>query len=93
MTYKKVLWINEQTRLNATNLNHIEEGIFSASEAINGLTTIIPNNIGVQNNKLCLLHDAELLPNQSAINLEGFQYDEGTNTLKTISNVVVTFED
>ena len=93
MAYNKTNWKNGETPLNADNMNHLEDGIFSATEAINGLTAIIPNNIGVQNNKLCLLHDAELLPNQSAINLEGFQYDEGTNTLKTVSNAVVTFED
>lgn len=93
MTYEKVLWVNEQTRLNATNLNHIEEGISSASEAIDSLTSIIPNGLAVQNRKLGFTKDNVWLPNQSAISLEGFQYDEGTKTLKTVSNAVVTFED
>lgn len=93
MPYNKTNWKNGETPLNADNMNHIEDGIFSSSEAIDGLTAIIPNGLAVQNSKLGFTKDNVWLPSQSAISLEGFQYDEGTKTLKTVSNVVVTFED
>lgn len=31
MSYERKIWVNNQTKLNATNMNHIEEGIESAS--------------------------------------------------------------
>lgn len=34
MAYVKTLWVNDQTPLNADNLNHIEEGIYELSENI-----------------------------------------------------------
>lgn len=77
MAYNKTNWKNGETPLNADNMNHIEEGIFSATEAIDGLTAIIPNGLAVQNNMLGFTKDNTWLTNQNAINLEGFQYDEG----------------
>ena len=34
MSYVKTVWVNEQTPLNAENLNHMEEGIFNATEGV-----------------------------------------------------------
>ena len=34
MSYVKTEWINDQTPLNADNMNHIEEGIYELSENI-----------------------------------------------------------
>lgn len=46
------------------------------------LSKVTPTDIGIKDNKLGLLHDSLWLTNQSAINLENFEYDEATNTLK-----------
>ena len=37
MAYVKKIWINDSTPLNAENLNHIEEGIFENSIAIENI--------------------------------------------------------
>ena len=36
-TYKKKTWVNNETRVNATNMNHIEEGIYQNSNDIDEL--------------------------------------------------------
>lgn len=46
------------------------------------LNKATPTDIGIKDNKLGLLHDSLWLTNQGAINLENFEYDEATNTLK-----------
>lgn len=46
------------------------------------LSKATPTDIGIKDNKLGLLHDSLWLTNQGAINLENFDYDEATNTLK-----------
>jgi len=50
---------------------------------IEALNKVTPTDVGVKDNKLGLLHDTTWLTNQDAINLDGFTYDETTNTLKT----------
>lgn len=74
-------------------LNQIIEKLKTIQTTQDNINKVIPTDVGVQNNKLGLLHDTEWLTNQGAINLEGFQYDEETNTLKTLGNVIVTFEN
>lgn len=46
------------------------------------LNAVIPTDVGIKDNKLGLLHDTKWLTNQGAINLDGFEYDSATNTLK-----------
>ena len=36
-SYIKTVWVNNVTKLNADNMNHIENGIKNASDAINAL--------------------------------------------------------
>ena len=40
MAYTKTVWTNNVTALNATNMNHIEDGIESASNGIGELTEL-----------------------------------------------------
>lgn len=40
MSYVKTVWVNEQTPLNAKNLNHMEEGIFNASEGVDQVAAV-----------------------------------------------------
>lgn len=39
--YKKTIWINDVTPVNATNLNNIEEGIEKVTNAFNDLNSSI----------------------------------------------------
>lgn len=64
---------------------HIEENVRefrNINNTINNLNNIIPNDIGVKDNKLGLKNGNTWLTNLNAMNLEGFTYDENTNTLK-----------
>ena len=36
-TYEKKTWVNNETKVNATNMNHIEEGIYNNSVEIEEL--------------------------------------------------------
>lgn len=35
MAYKRTVWVNNETKLNAQNLNNIEDGIVEAKESAN----------------------------------------------------------
>lgn len=64
---------------------HIEENVRefrNINTTINNLNNIIPNDIGVKDNKLGLKNGNTWLTNLNAMSLEGFTYDESTNTLK-----------
>lgn len=64
---------------------HIEENVRefrNINTTINNLNNIIPNDIGIKDNKLGLKNGNTWLTNLNAMNLEGFTYDENTNTLK-----------
>ena len=37
MSYTKTTWVNGQTPINETNLNHIEDGIYAVDQAISGI--------------------------------------------------------
>ena len=41
--YTKKVWFNDQTKLNAKNLNHIEKGIEAVAEAVEELEAQINN--------------------------------------------------
>lgn len=41
MSYTKITWVNKETKLNATNMNHIEEGLEAAAKAADDATTAI----------------------------------------------------
>lgn len=41
MAYKKTIWVNDQTPLNADNMNNIEDGIAKNEEDIEGLPDIL----------------------------------------------------
>lgn len=45
MAYKKTTWINKRTKLNAHNLNHIEDGIFDAAAHADELQASSDNTI------------------------------------------------
>lgn len=81
MAYTKTTWKNGETPLNADNMNHIEEGIFSATEAIDGLvgkSDIFVHNIhiyytdAVTNVHLyfsCMSFDDTIITNISSLNI------------------------
>jgi len=39
MAYKRTTWVNNETKLNAQNLNNIEDGIVEAKESANSATS------------------------------------------------------
>ena len=59
-----------------------EAGIASSEE--------MPTDVAVKDGKLGLKHDSVWLANQNALNLEGFEYDDATKTLKTNGGTSVT---
>lgn len=64
---------------------HIEDNVRNfrnINSTLNNFNNIIPNDIGIKDNKLGLKNGNTWLTNLNAINLEGFAYNEDTNTLK-----------
>ena len=41
LNYQKTNWVNNETKLNAANMNHIEDGIKNASDEVNVLKSDI----------------------------------------------------
>ena len=41
LNYQKTNWVNNETKLNADNMNHIEDGIKNASDEVNVLKSDI----------------------------------------------------
>ena len=52
------------------------------SDNISSVANNIPTDVGIKDNKLGLKNGTTWLTNSNAINLEGFAYNENTNTLK-----------
>ena len=50
--YTKKVWLNDQTKLSAKNLNHIEKGVEAVAEAIDELEA--QGNVHTHNNKQIL---------------------------------------
>ena len=64
---------------------HIEENVIKFRDidnAFNNIDKMTPTDVGIKNNKLGLQNGSTWLVNRNAINLEGFSYNESTNTLK-----------
>lgn len=62
-----------------------EDANASHSTLSNNIASVannIPTDVGIKDNKLGLKNGSTWLTNSNAINLEGFSYVEGTNTLK-----------
>ena len=47
--YTKKVWLNDQTKLSAKNLNHIEKGVEAVAEAIDEIEA--QGNVHTHNNK------------------------------------------
>ena len=50
--YTKKVWLNDQTKLSAKNLNHIEKGVEAVAEAIDEIES--QGNVHTHNNKQIL---------------------------------------
>ena len=50
--YTKKVWLNDQTKLSAKNLNHIEKGVEAVADAIDEIET--QGNVHTHNNKSIL---------------------------------------
>lgn len=81
--------IDDETNTISATAKEVDAYTKSESDAkyatktdVDDLTKVTPTDIGIRNNKLGLLHDTNWLTNQGAVNLDGFEYDESTNTLK-----------
>ena len=64
---------------------HREENVIKFRDidnAFNHVDKFTPTDVGIKNNKLGLQNGSTWLTNRNAINLEGFIYDDATNTLK-----------
>lgn len=70
-----------KTEANSTHTK-LQNNINATNKTVESLNKAIPTDVGIKDNKLGLLHDTTWLTNQGAINLDGFTYDEATNTLK-----------
>lgn len=69
----------------AANAIHVKlrQSDAKINNRIDGLYNITPTDVGVNNNKLGLLHDGTWLTNQGGINIgDGLSYDEATKALK-----------
>ena len=64
------------------DINENARRIRDIASTVNNMNNIIPNDIGIKDNKLGLKNGNTWLTNLNAINLEGFSYIENTNTLK-----------
>ena len=53
--YTKKVWFNDQTKLSAKNLNHIENGIEAVADAIDEIEA--QGNVHTHNNKSILDYD------------------------------------
>ena len=62
--------------------NNLHLFIESTNNAFNNIDKTFPTDVGIKNNKLGLMNGSTWLTNRNAINLEGFAYNENTNTLK-----------
>lgn len=63
----------------------------SIDNEFNNVNNKIPTDVGIKDNKLGLKNGNTWLTNSKAINLEGFVYNEDTNTLKAEGGGSLTF--
>ena len=71
--------------------NNLHLFIESTNNAFNNIDKLTPTDVGIKNNKLGLQNGSTWLVNRNAINLEGFVYNEDTNTLKPEGGGSLTF--
>ena len=83
--YTKKVWFNDQTKLSAKNLNHIENGIETVAEAIDEIEA--QGNVHTHNNKSVLDATTEAF----TIELKE-KYDAVENQLETFKDKLVIGE-
>lgn len=93
--YTKKVWLDDQTKLNAKNLNHIEKGIEAVAEAIDEIEA--QGNVHTHNNKPILdatteAFTTELKEKYDAVEnqLEAFKDKAVIGGTLTIGNTTIT---
>lgn len=95
--YTKKVWLNDQTKLSAKNLNHIEKGVEAVAEAIDEIEA--QGNVHMHNNKPILdatteAFTTELKEKYDAVEnqLEAFKDKAVIGGTLTIGNTTITEE-
>ena len=95
--YTKKVWLNDQTKLSAKNLNHIEKGVEAVAEAIDEIES--QGNVHTHNNKQILdatteAFTTELKEKYDAVEnqLEAFKDKAVIGGTLTIGNTTITEE-
>ena len=95
--YTKKVWLNDQTKLSAKNLNHIEKGIEAVADAIDDIEA--QGNVHTHNNKPILdatteAFTTELKEKYDAVEnqLEAFKDKAVIGGTLTIGNTTITEE-
>ena len=95
--YTKKVWLNDQTKLSAKNLNHIEKGVEAVADAIDEIET--QGNVHTHNNKPILdatteAFTTELKEKYDAVEnqLEAFKDKAVIGGTLTIGNTIITEE-
>ena len=95
--YTKKVWLNDQTKLSAKNLNHIEKGVEAVAEAIDDIEA--QGNVHTHNNKPILdatneAFNTELKEKNDAVEnqLEAFKDKAVIGGTLTIGNTTITEE-
>ena len=83
--YTKKVWLNDQTKLSAKNLNHIEKGVEAVAEAIDEIET--KGNVHTHNNKPILDATTEAFTTELKE-----KYDAVENQLETFKDKAVIGE-
>ena len=83
--YTKKVWLNDQTKLSAKNLNHIEKGIEAVAEAVDKLEA--QGNVHTHNNKSILDATTEAFTTELKE-----KYDTIENQLETFKDKLVIGE-
>ena len=83
--YTKKVWVNDQTKLSAKNLNHIEKGVEAVAEAIDEIEA--KGNVHTHNNKPILDATTEAFTTELKE-----KYDEAENKLEAFKDKVVIGE-
>ena len=95
--YTKKVWLDDQTKLSAKNLNHIEKGVEAVAEAIDEIES--QGNVHTHNNKQILdatteAFTTELKEKYDAVEnqLEAFKDKAVIGGTLTIGNTTITEE-
>ena len=95
--YTKKVWLNDQTKLSAKNLNHIEKGVEAVAEAIDEIES--QGNVHTHNNKQILDATTEAFPTElkekyDAVEnqLQAFKDKAVIGGTLTIGNTTITEE-